>query len=81
MDQKLVKFPQERAEMGPWQTIKSAHFRERARQYRLAAALTDSPRDAETYCDLAMLFNDIARDFRRLEARTRAAGFLPRRTV
>jgi hypothetical protein len=56
-----------RVEAGRRYTTTSAHLRERARQYRLAAALTDCPRDVEMFCDLAVMFNQLAHDFRRLE--------------
>ena len=48
-------------------TITSAHFGERARQYRFAAALTDSPRDVESFSNLAMMFQRLARDLKRIE--------------
>jgi hypothetical protein len=49
------------------QTITSTHLLDRARQYRLAAALTDDRRDSETFGDLAKMFDRLASDFRRLE--------------
>jgi len=54
-----------RVEAGRRYTTTSAHLRERARQYKLAAALTDCPRDVEMFCDLAVMFDQLAHDFRR----------------
>lgn len=42
----------------------SAWLRERARQYRLAAALADCPRDEAMFCDLAMMFDQLGARFR-----------------
>jgi hypothetical protein len=52
--------------------ITSVHFRQRARHYQLAAAMSDSPRDVETYLDLAMMFDRLAEQFARAEARPRS---------
>jgi hypothetical protein len=52
--------------------ITSVHFRERARYYRLAAAIADAPRDVATFCDLAMMFERLAEDFARGEVRSRS---------
>jgi hypothetical protein len=46
----------------------SADFRKRAQHYRLASALTDIPRDAAMFDELASMFNQIACRFRRAEA-------------
>ena len=54
-------------EAGRWQTITSAHLRNRARRYRLAAAVTDCPREEDMFCDLAMMFDQLAYYFRRFE--------------
>ena len=43
----------------------SAWLRERARQYRLAAAQADYPRDEAMFCDLAMMFDQLGYDFER----------------
>ena len=57
--------------IGPAEPITSAHFRERARHYRLAAALADATRDAQTFTDLAMMFDHIAERFDQAQARAR----------
>jgi hypothetical protein len=49
--------------------ITSAHFRQRARHYQLAAAISDAPRDEETFLDLAMMFERLAEQFADAEAR------------
>ena len=41
----------------------SAHFRERARHYRLAEAIADAPRDVEMFHDLATMFERLSEDF------------------
>ena len=50
--------------------VKSDDFRERARYYRFAAALTDVPRDAAMFNDLAAMFDEIADQFGRTETRS-----------
>ena len=50
-----------------FQTTTSANSSERARRYRLAGALIDSPRDTEMFLDLATIFDRLAHDFKRLE--------------
>lgn len=50
-------------------TITSVSFGQRARHYRLAAAMTDAPRDVEMFVDLAMMFERLAEEFARAEAR------------
>jgi hypothetical protein len=52
-------------------TITSLHFEERARRYRLVAALIDRRRDKETFRDWAAMFEKIAFDLGRLEANNR----------
>jgi hypothetical protein len=42
----------------------SADFRKRARHYRFAAALTNTPRDVATFDGLAAMFDQIACRFR-----------------
>jgi hypothetical protein len=54
--------------------IKSMHFRLRARHYRLAAAVTDAPRDVEMFLDLAMMFERLSEQFARAEARLHSVG-------
>ena len=49
--------------------ITSVHFRQRARLYQLAAAMSDAPRDVETFLNLAMMFEQLAEQFARAEAR------------
>jgi len=44
----------------------SAHFRERARHYRLAEAIADAPRDVEMFHDLATMFERLSEDFARM---------------
>jgi len=52
-------------------TITSVSFAQRARHYQLAAAMTDAPRDVEMFLDLAMMFERLAEEFARTEARQR----------
>lgn len=47
----------------------SVHFRERARHYRYAAALTDIPRNIQQFLDLAFMFERLAYDFSQWERR------------
>jgi hypothetical protein len=49
--------------------ITSDSFLQRARHYRLAAAMSDAPRDGETFLDLATMFERLAEQFARAEAR------------
>jgi len=58
-------------EADQWRTTTSAYLRGRARQYRLAAAVADCPRDVSVFCDLAMMFDQLAHDFKRLEKEKR----------
>ena len=53
----------------PPRRIASVHFRERARHYRFAAAVSDAPRDVETFRDLAMMFERLSKDFAGAQAR------------
>ena len=53
-------------------TITSVSFAQRARHYQLAAAMTDAPRDVEMFLDLAMMFERLAEEFARTEARQRS---------
>jgi hypothetical protein len=48
------------------------HFRQRARHYRFAAAMSDIPREVETFLDLAMMFERLSEQFGRAEARLRS---------
>ena len=50
-------------------TITSVSFGRRARHYELAAAMTDAPRDVEMFLDLAMMFEVLAEESARAEAR------------
>ena len=52
-------------------TITSVSFGQRARHYQLAAAMSDAPRDVEMFLDLAMMFEQLAEEFARTEARQR----------
>jgi hypothetical protein len=49
-------------------TITSIHFRLRARHYRLAAAISDAPRDVAMFRDLAWTFERLSERFARAEA-------------
>ena len=49
--------------------ITSVGFLRRARHYRLAAAVTDAPRDMEMFLDLAMMFERLSEHLARAEAR------------
>jgi hypothetical protein len=44
----------------------SAHFLTRAKYYRFAAARTENPQEIERLCDVALMFERMARDVRRL---------------
>ncbi len=44
----------------------SAHFLNRAKYYRFAAARTRNPRETERLCDVALMFERMAHDVRRL---------------
>ena len=50
-----------------WRTTTSAHLRRRARHYRLAAAVADCHREELMLGDLAMMFDQIAYEFRAFE--------------
>ena len=43
-----------------------AHFLERAKHYQFAAAMTENPREIERLCEVAVMFERMARDVRRL---------------
>jgi hypothetical protein len=60
-------FRETKIEAERWRSTTSARLRGRARQYRLAAALADCPRDEAMFCDLAMMFDKLAYDFGRFE--------------
>jgi hypothetical protein len=47
----------------PPRRITSVHFRLRARHYRLAAAMSEAPREVEMFLDLAMMFERLAEQF------------------
>jgi hypothetical protein len=59
----------EQVKMSPPAKITLADFSKRARHYRFAVALTDTPRDAVTFDGLAAMFDQIACRFRRAEMR------------
>ena len=56
-----------RVEADRWQTTTSAHLRQRARHYRLAAAMAEGSRDEWMFSDLAMMFDRLAHEFRLFE--------------
>ena len=43
--------------------ITPVHFRERAKQYRLAAAVAEAPRDVAMFSDLARIFDKLAQNW------------------
>ena len=51
------------------EAITSVGFLQRARHYRLAAAMADAPRDVEMFLDLATMFERLSEDFARAEVR------------
>ena len=53
----------------PPKAITSVSFLQRARHYRLAAAISDAPRDVEMFLDLAMMFERLSEHFVRAKAR------------
>jgi hypothetical protein len=53
----------------PAKAITPVSFLERARHYRLAAAMSDAPRDVETFLDLATMFERLSEHLARAEAR------------
>ena len=50
------------------------HLRERARLYRFAAALANAPGDMTMFRDLAMSFEQLARQFGQAKARSQIAS-------
>jgi hypothetical protein len=50
----------EQVKRSPPAQVTSADFRKRAQHYRLASALTDIPRDAAMFDELASMFDQIA---------------------
>ena len=58
----------EQVKRSPPAQVTSADFRKRAQHYRLASALTDIPRDAAMFDELASMFDQIACRFGRAEA-------------
>jgi hypothetical protein len=44
----------------------SAHFLERAKHYRFAAAMTENPLEIERLCEVACMFEQMAHDVKRL---------------
>jgi hypothetical protein len=58
----------------------SAHFLDRAKHYRFVAAMTKTPREIERFCEVALMFEEMARDTQRSELYSRLrAGIWPRR--
>ena len=58
----------------------SAHFLERAKPYPFVAAMTEAPREMERFCEVALMFEEMARDTQRSELYSRLrAGTWPRR--
>jgi hypothetical protein len=53
----------------PPKAITSVSFLQRTRHYRLAEAISDAPRDVETFLDIAMMFERLSEHFARAEAR------------
>ena len=53
----------------PPKEITSVHLRLRARRYRLAAAVSDVPRDVAMFHDLAWTFERLSERFARAEGR------------
>ena len=58
----------EQVKRSPPARVTSADFRKRAQHYRLASALTDIPRDAAMFDELASMFDQIACRFGGAEA-------------
>jgi hypothetical protein len=56
----------------PLRRVTAVHFRERARLYRLAAAIAAASRDAAMFRELAMMFKQLAEDFARAETTARS---------
>jgi hypothetical protein len=56
----------------PPKAITSVHFRERARHYRLAAAIADAPGEVGMFRDLGMMFEKLAEEFAWAEVRQRS---------
>jgi len=58
----------------PPKRITSVHFRQRARHYRLAAAVCEARRDVEMFLDLANIFERLSEQFASAEARPQPVG-------
>jgi hypothetical protein len=56
------------------QAVTSRHFWERALHYRFAAAMTEDPREVETLCGLASMFDRLACEFRQVESIQACSG-------
>ena len=76
-----AKMPGENVERSWPRHITSDHLRQRAKCYRLAAAIADVPQDAATFGALAMMFDRIADDFERARGGCRFAIVVNRSTV
>ena len=55
--------------VSPSRQVTSVQFRQRAIHYRLAAAVSDVPRDVEMFLDLATMFELLSSQFVQAEAR------------
>jgi hypothetical protein len=58
-------------EVSPFKGVTSIDFFRRAQQYRLAAAVTDKQHDVEVFIELALMFDEIAYTFQRIETKRR----------
>jgi hypothetical protein len=57
---------QQHLKVGPqntMSTVTASDFRQRAKHYRIAAALTEETRYKQQFCDLAFIFDRIAQEF------------------
>ena len=66
----------EQVKMSSPAKMTSADFRKRARHYRFAAALTDTPRDAVTFDGPAAMFDQIVCHFSSSRDETRSTAIL-----
>jgi hypothetical protein len=65
---------------GPDAKNVTTYFLERAKHYRFAAAMTENAHEIERLCEVARMFERMARDTRRLAPRSRLTAELwPRR--
>jgi hypothetical protein len=61
-------------EVSPFKGVTSIDFFRRAQQYRLSAAVTDKQHDVEVFIELAVMFDEIAYTFQRIETKRRSAS-------